>query len=357
LHLLVALTPHGYGHIGMTAPVVNELRRRLPELRLTIQGPDSEELLARHFSGAFQVVGGAPDFGMRMRSSTEVDVAASASAYAELHADFAAVVAREAERLRAITPDLILANIPYVTLAAAARAGIPAVALSCLNWADIYGHYCGGRPEAARIQADMLAAYGTAEAFLRVEPALPMTPLANLHPIGPIARIGADRRANLQAAAGVGEGERVGLIAFGGIPADVDFAAWPRLDGWRWIAGWDNPPRRPDFVPLSALGMAFTDALRSADAVIGKPGYATFAEAGVNGTPMLYVERPDWPETPYLTEWLGRHTRALAVPPRDLVSRALAVQLQTLLAQPARQPAAPLGISQAADWLHGRLTR
>ncbi|TAN60870.1 MAG: hypothetical protein EPN20_13195, partial [Magnetospirillum sp.] len=36
-HLWLALSPHGFGHAAMTAPVVTELRRRRPGLRLTIQ--------------------------------------------------------------------------------------------------------------------------------------------------------------------------------------------------------------------------------------------------------------------------------------------------------------------------------
>ena len=35
-HLFVSLTAHGYGHLAQVAPVVAELTRRLPGLRLTV---------------------------------------------------------------------------------------------------------------------------------------------------------------------------------------------------------------------------------------------------------------------------------------------------------------------------------
>lgn len=35
-HMFVALSSHSFGHIGQTAPVMEALRARLPELRVTL---------------------------------------------------------------------------------------------------------------------------------------------------------------------------------------------------------------------------------------------------------------------------------------------------------------------------------
>ena len=63
--------------------------------------------------------------------------------------------------LQQARPDLVLANVAYLPLAAAHDAKIPAAALCSLNWADIYVHYCGKRPEAAAILAEMRTAYAS----------------------------------------------------------------------------------------------------------------------------------------------------------------------------------------------------
>ena len=55
--------------------------------------------------------------------------------------------------------DIVLADVPYLTLAAASRASIPAAALCSLNWADIYRHYFNNRTEAGKILAEMESAY------------------------------------------------------------------------------------------------------------------------------------------------------------------------------------------------------
>ena len=55
--------------------------------------------------------------------------------------------------------------------------------------------------------------------------------------------------------------------------------------------------------------MPFIDLLTSCDLLITKPGYGSFTEAACNGIPLLYVERGDWPEEAFLTQWLEQHGR------------------------------------------------
>jgi hypothetical protein len=350
-HLWVALSPHGYGHGAMTAPVVVELRRRRPGLRLTIQTGLPRPFLESRYGSDFTLVPEIPDFGLRMTSSIGVDLDASAEDYRRLHADWPAVVEREAERLSAAAPDLVLANVPYVTIAAAARAGIQVAGYSSLEWSGIYARYLGERPEAAQIAAQMLEAYNAGDVFLQVTPAMPMPNFRRLKLVGPVARRGADRRDELRAMFGA---EKVGLVAFGGIDHALDWSRWPRMAGWTWLTTLD-PPDRADVVVWEAAGMPFGDLMASAEVVVTKPGYGTFTEAALSGTPVLYVPRPDWPESPHLDRWLERHTRALAVPLEALCGAGLEAQLRALFSLPERPLASPSGIAEAVEILESML--
>ena len=100
----------------------------------------------------------AADFGLVMKSALDIDLDASAAAYAQLHRDWQQRVAEEVCRLESLEPDLVLADVPYLTLAAATQAAIPAAALCSLNWADIYRHYFTHRKEADGILAQMESA-------------------------------------------------------------------------------------------------------------------------------------------------------------------------------------------------------
>ncbi len=234
---------------------------------------------------------------------------------------------REVERLRDIKPDLLLANIPYRLLLAARLAGIPAVALGSLNWAAIHAAYCGGDADGAAIRAQMYSGYAAADRFLTPAPALPMPELDNVHAIGPIARVGEIRREEILARMQRSADTRLVLVALGGIDSPLPLANWPRLGNVVWL--FDRAPAgdRDDFVDFTRLPLPFIDLLASSDAVLTKPGYGTYAEAVCNGTPILTLARPDWPETPHLIAWARTHGRtrgdhARRIPARRLRRRA-----------------------------------
>ena len=224
-----------------------------------------------------------------------------------------------------------------------------------LNWADIYSHYCHDRPEAPEIHSQMLAAYNSAACFLRPLPAMPMENLANSRAIGPIARLGRNRRDELDARLGISPGARLVLISMGGIAFRLALDNWPRIPGVRWVVLSSWQVHHPDAVELESLEMDFTDVLASCDALLTKPGYGSFAEAACNGVPVLYLDRKDWPEAPYLVEWLKRQGRCMEVERAALEQGAIAARLEALWALSPAAPVASEGIAQAADFLQDLL--
>ena len=356
-HLLVALTAHGFGHVAQTAPVINALRRRLPKLRLTLYTALPHGFLVNRFDGGFTLVPRPTDVGMAMKNALEVDGAASALAYQHYHRDWQQVLAEEVRLLSSHSPDAVLANVPYGILAAAAKTGIPAAAMCSLNWADIYRHFCGTLPGAATIHQQMLDAYRSARVFLQPAPSMPMGDLDNRIAIGPIARLGNDRRGEIRRRLNLADTARLIMVSLGGVPTRMDLNAWPLLPNVHWIvpAAWD--PQRPDTVAFEALAMDFVDVLRSADALITKPGYGNFVEAACNGVPVLYAPRHDWPEEACLVEWLRRFGRCRAIDREQLQQGNFAAALQELFALPPRAPVAPSGIDEAATYLSALLNR
>ena len=99
------------------------------------------------------------------------------------------------------------------------------------------------------------------------------------------------------------------------------------------------------------------DLIRSCDVLFTKPGYGAFTEAACNGTRALYVERDDWPEEPWLSDWLTAQGNGVKISRRQLATGDLAEPLQALLAQPVKPLAAPTGVSEAADWLERALPK
>lgn len=349
--LLVVVSFHGYGHIAQTAPVVNELACRCPALEVTVQCAAPRAVLAEHFKVPFAHLEEAADFGMLMASSLDVRVEESHERYRAFHADWERHVAAYADRLADRRPDLVLANIAYLPLAAARRAGMPAVALCSLNWADIYHSYCCDLGGAARIYEQMMDAYRSADRFLVPAPGMDVPRLDNVRRIGPIARRGRDRRAEIDALRGLSPHERLVLLFMGGVRTDLAIRDWPRLDGVKLLIGGTGEVQRPEVFALDALGMPYIDIVASCDALITKPGYGGFAEAACNAVPVLYTRRDRWPEAEFLVRWLDAHGRCRELPRQALERGEILEPLRALWAQPKRPAVTPTGAAEAADLL------
>ena len=348
MHLFVDISSHGFGHLAITAPALNALAELAPDLRLTVRSGLPRQKLVQRIKAPFALIEDSSDFGYVMIDATRIDLAASAAAYRQAHAEWPARVAREAAFLAALEPDLVLTNVSYLPLTGAARAGIPALSLCSLNWADLFAHFFGHEPWAAPIHADMLAAYRGARSFLRITPGMPMRDLGNLDDVGPIAAIGRRHSLGLN-------GDKAVLVAMGGIAHRLPVDDWPRLPGIRWLIAADWRCAHPDAVALESFGLNFTDLLCSVDAIITKPGYGTFTEAACNGTPVLYQRRDNWPEQDCLIGWLRRNAPCLEIPADCLLSGALTESLRALWEQPPLPRPAATGATEAAARMLGPL--
>jgi len=350
-HLLVDISSHGYGHVSQTAAVVNELVQLMPGLRVTVRTTAPDEFLQSRFECDFQHIPVAFDFGMKMANAVDVQVVESAAAYREFHIDWRQKVEHEAQVMRQLKPDLLLANVPYLSLAAASRANVRAVGMCCLNWADIYQHYCAEDGAFQAVHEQMLEAYRSAECFLKLQPAMEMPDLSNTRSIAPIARVGRALRCHIAANSNQIEGEKLVMVAMGGMDFRLPVQRWPHIPGVRWIVPQAWGIQRHDTTAFESLALAFSDVLASCDAVITKPGYGTFTEAACAGVPVLYVARADWPEEPCLVQWLQQNAACLEVERGALQAGELDKVLEQLWALPLPPRPDAGGAAEAAKFI------
>ncbi|MDD5385156.1 MAG: hypothetical protein PHG89_09795 [Gallionella sp.] len=377
-HLVVSISGHGFGHVAQTAPILNLLHGRMPQLRLTVRSAVPLAHLRSRIRAPFTHLPSEGDIGMVMSSALDVRAEESRAAYRAFHADWNRRVANEARLLRELGANMVLSNVGYLPLAGAQQAGIPNAALCSLNWFDIYRHYCGddsgsvridlstgsgrtdivsGRTVDKTIAAQIHACYANADAFLRITPGMAMDTLPNLVPVAPIAAVGNDRRDELDRYLRLSKEEKLVLVSLGGITSRLPIERWPRIDGVRWLVQQNWQAEHPDAIALESLPMSFSDLLASCDMLIGKPGYGSFVEAACSGTPVLYVSRADWPESPALIEWLQRHGLCREVSRDALEQGDFAEVLEEICHAPRPKPVIPEGAGQVADWIAERLQR
>lgn len=355
-HLVVSISGHGFGHVAQTAPILNLLHRHMPELRLTVRSSVPITHLRSRIAAPFEYLQSTGDIGMAMSSALEVDVVKSRAAYQHFHADWQRLVADEAALLSELETDLVFSNVGYLPLAGAQLAGIPNIALCSLNWADIYRHYCGDDAIATQI----LSCYAGADAFLRATPGMAMNDLSatgNLIPAAPIAAIGKNRRSEINHSLKLSKAEKLVLVSMGGVASRLPVENWPRLDGVRYLVQTSWQVEHPDAIAFESIPVNFSDLLASCDAMLCKPGYGSFVEAACSGVPLLYVDRPDWPESPALTTWLKAKAICREVTLEEIQHGKFEKALEEICNAVKPAPVVPTGAQQVADYLAGKLDR
>jgi hypothetical protein len=333
MRLLIAISHHGLGHLAQTAPVLNALHALRPDLDFLVWSGLPQSALAARIHAPFRHRHEPADVGLAMHDAVRVDLAASRAAYLAFHRDWPLRVAREAGWLRAEAIAGVLSDVACLPLAAAHAAGLPGVAMCSLNWLDIAGAYLAEQPGMPEVLAQIEASYRSVRAFLRVTPAMPMAWLEQGEEVPPIAAGGVRRDAEWRRRLGLPDGERLVLIGLGGIgyQAARDL---PNLAGVSWLVPDDWGRARPDLIPFARVDLPFIDLVASCDALVTKVGYGSFVEGAVAGVPVLYIDRPDWPETPFLAAWLQAHARAAAIDEGMIFSPEIGALLAALWTAP-----------------------
>ena len=350
-HLLVCLSSHGYGHFAMTAPILNAFIKQ-KNIRLTLRSTLPRTLLASRIDCDFEYIAQATDFGMQMKSSLDIDLQRSAEMYRDFHANYAAKVELEKQSLTEIKPDLILANIPYLTIDAASQCGIPCIAYCSLNWLEIFEHYfLAAMPEAKQISQQIMDAYNKADVFLRPAPSMSMQQLNNTKTIGPVA-VKNQQKIDLTKVIGCGQNKKLVLISPGGVPTEIPVYNWPKVDHIIWVCSWPIKTHREDIICTDDIELEFNIVLANCDAVICKPGYGIVTEAVCNQIPALYVKRDDWPEEPYLIDWWRKKGVVEEIPREALTDGNVLQPLQALWQREFSEVVEPDGIKDACGVLN-----
>ena len=329
-HLLVDLSSHGFGHFAQTSMVLNAIIEREPTLQITLRGTLPESIIRERLTMPVAYLKHCLDIGMAMQSAIEVDAEASYDYYQSFHADYQRHVQAEVELLRELSPDLLLANVPYISLTAAQALGIPSIAMCSLNWADIFQQYCHGMPETDSIVQQIRQAYSSAKHFLMVTPHMPMQGLDNASAIPPIAHTGQCQKDVLCKLVGNTNAKFV-LVSLGGIPTEISTERWPHLENVYWLTGEGIASERKDVISQRETGLAFIDLLASCDAIITKTGYGTLVEAVASQTPVICVTRGSWPEEPALFDWVSKQGELQVLQMSDLEAGNFASQVEIAL--------------------------
>lgn len=349
LSILLYASGHGFGHASRDVQVLQAVRSAQADARLHLRTTVADWFLDHSLAGMAVARSRATlDVGVVQSHSLSQDLDATRQACEALLRRRDALLDAEARFIADLQPDVVLCDIPALPLAAARRVGVRAVAMSNFSWDWIYD----GFPGFEAIRDAFAADYGAADLLLR----LPFhggdeatRAFRCVEDVPMVARRGSLPVEEARGRLGIPLDAPVFLISFGGLgPSAFDWRALdaPALHGYRFIL---TPPIRgtlPECRPanlvyienarLSERGITYPDLVRACDGVITKPGYGIVSECLANETRILYTERGDFAEYPYLVEGLHRYGVAAHIPNEALESGQWAPYLDALVARPRR---------------------
>lgn len=354
-HIVWYLTAHGYGHGVRSTAVMQALRRECSDVRLTVVSALPEDFLRdrlRGFpDGALAFRRAAFDVGLVQLDSVRADIPATLEKVTALLARRPALLEEETIWLRSAGVNVVVADIPAIPLTAAARAGLPRVAIGNFSWDWIYAPYAETdarwRPAVDAFRAD----YANADVLLQY----PLSPdMSATFPrridIPLPSRPGHSRRAELASRTGADPARRWILLSF--TTLDWTPEALARVAAIRDTEFFTVRPLEwsgiPNIHAVERAEFPFSDIVATVDAVLSKPGFGILADCAANDKPLVYADRQDFAEYPVLERAIKLHLRHVHIPALALYDGKLLPSLDALASAPAPLSCLPLGGDTAA---------
>ena len=359
--LVFCVSGHGFGHASRVIEVINAIRRQDPRTPVIVRTAAARWLFDLTLTSPVEFHQLACDPGVVQIDSLRLDAAETIRHAAAFYDDFPARVARETAFLRQVRARAVIADIPPLGLAAAAAAGIPAIAFGNFTWDWIYRAYEEELRGAPILIPTIEQAYSATSRALR----LPMwggfgaMDPAVVVDVPLVARRATRSRDATRAALGLPNERRVVLLSFGGYGLrhlELDALDLP---GYAVVTTGECGIRRaaaPAGTPVSTIdehalygsGFRYEDLVAACDVVVSKPGYGIIAECAANRTALLYTSRGLFAEYDVLVDALPRMIRSRFIPQEDLFAGRWLPHLEALLAQPSPLPPATDGADVAA---------
>lgn len=344
------ITPHGFGHAARACAVMNALHRQRPDLVFHLFTGVPEWFFSDSLDGPFQYHPLASDIGLVQRTPTAEDLPATIARLAAYWPLSEEKTAPLAAQLQALGCRLVLCDIAPLGIAAAQQAGLPSILIENFTWDWIYTGYLELEPRFATFIPQIQAACAAAAVHLQTRPAC--LPDARFTSLNPVFRSPRQARAETRQRLGIPLEAKAVLVTMGGIPPafstlDHLSAASP---AWFILPGAGERFERRGRLVLMPHHSEFyhPDLVFAADAVVGKAGYSTLAEAYAAGIPFGHVARPRFREAAVMADFIQNEMGGIELAPDEFESGAWAARVDKLLALPRRQRDEIPGAEQAA---------
>lgn len=345
------ISAHGLGHAARAAAVMQALHDRRPHLRCEIFSAAPAWFFHESLTGPWRYHALAVDVGLVQVDSLHEDMPATLAALDAFYPLDAGLVQALARQIVALGCELVLCDIAPLGIAVAAAAGLPSVLIENFTWEWIYAGLEEAYPDLRRHRCYLAQLFAAADHRIQAEPVCVAQAGAFTTP--PIARRPRQTRTEIRQRLGVAANAPLVLLTMGG--AAWEYAFLPRLttaqpDIQFLIPGSVSQVERRQnlFLLPRQSGWYHPDLIQAVDAVVGKLGYSTVAEAYHSRVPFVFVTRPTFRESAVLQAFVQAHLPSLALTAPAFAGGEWLAALPPLLAPPQPTTASAAAAAPAA---------
>ena len=337
--LLYYITGHGYGHAVRSRQVIWNLKERCPELTVHIRSTVPEWLFEHPHYSVKQSLQGM-DVGIVQDDSLQMKLGATLDACKDLHARIPSLVEQELDFITKHNITLIIGDVPPLCFEVAARAGVPSVAITNFSWSGIYRGFLQAFPDFLPLIEEMENFYRKTTLALKLPYSCAMEIFPKRERIPFVTRSSALARSEARERFGIPNLATVVLLSFGGHGLKrLHLDRLLRQKEFFFIGTGDALRKEPNLLILPNAQRSYVDLVRAADVIVSKPGYGIVADVIGHQTPLLYTDRGDFAEYPYLVKALEECATADFIPQDDLISANFTPYLERLLRKEKHWPA------------------
>ena len=297
----------------------------------------------------------ASDIGLAQRNSLHEDIPETVRRLDAFVPFRPALVDALARQVVALGCGQVVCDIAPLGIAVARAAGLSNTLIENFTWDWIYEGYAEQSPELRPHIETLRSVFASADRRVQTEPVCAYQ--RNDLLAAPVSRAPRTAPDETRAKLGIPAGAPLVLITMGGLSSADQHAFLDQLACWpqyRFVipGSSDAPATTGNVLRLpNHSALYHPDIMRAADAVVGKTGYSTVAEAYHAGLPYGYVSRPRFRESAVMDAYIQAHMRGIAFSESEFRSGAWLNRLPDLLALGRIERAEPNGAEQVAEFL------
>jgi L-arabinokinase len=341
--VLFYVSGHGLGHASRDAEVIHQMARLEPSVTVAVRSSAARWI----FNGTSRqlpivITPVEVDTGVAQIDSIRLDEDETVRVARDFYRDFDRRADAEAAVIKASGATAVVGDIPPLAFEAAARAGVPSIALGNFTWDWIYEEYSSFTTAAFEALEIIRRAYAKTTLALRLPLHGGFDPMRMvIRDIPLIARRANRPREETRRMLGLGSDTIVALASFGGHGVDLPYADIAQASRFtilltnhedRELHGPTNL-RRVGMDWLADRGIQYADLVAASDVVVSKPGYGIVSECVANGAALLYTDRGRFREHDVFLELMPRLLRCRHISQDDLRAGRWNASIEALLAQ------------------------